>query len=65
MGVIIAIIGQSGVGKSLLKKHLVEQGVIEIDLASMLGDCLGTGLQAKTWRQCLNGEIVCSNLTSS
>ena len=57
MGVIIAIIGQSGVGKSLLKKYLVGQGVVEIDLASMLGEWLGTGLQAKTWRQCLNGDI--------
>jgi dephospho-CoA kinase len=57
MGVIIAIIGQSSVGKSLLKNQLVKQGVIEIDIVSMLSGLLGAGLQAKTWRQCLNGEL--------
>ena len=57
MGVIIAIIGQGGVGKSLLKNQLVQQGVIEIDLVSMLDGLLGAGLQAEIWRQCLKGEF--------
>ena len=56
MGVIVAIIGQVGVGKSLLKKQLLQQGVTEIDITPQLCNLLGSSKQDQAWRYCLQGN---------
>lgn len=56
MAIIIAIIGQAGVGKSLLKHHLVKQGAIPIDLTEIVDQAIGKTPFSQTWRHCLYGR---------